>query len=120
MDDGRDIETRARRAWVELVGTVLPAAAAGRGWPVATPAGFERVLLDHVLGAPWESVIGRPSAETACPLDLILALEMGERLCEGSACLCEMNRRSLALRAPEPCAHGPEPVHRARKRDRTS
>lgn len=116
MDDSKDIETLARRAWAELVTTVLPAAASGRSWPVATPAAFERVLLDNVLGAPWETVIGRPSAETACALDLILALEMGERAREGLACLSEMNRRSLALRAshtgepcPTVCGGRPEP-----------
>lgn len=100
QNDGTDLAGTARRAWAELVGEVLPAAARSRGWPVTTPSGFERVLLDHVLGAPWETVIGRPSARTAGALDLIFALEMGERVREGSACLSEMNRRSLALRAP--------------------
>jgi hypothetical protein len=106
-DDGSDFDATVRRAWRQLVAVDLPRAAAGRGWPVTTPAGFERILLDHVVCAPFETVFGRGGADAAPLLDLILAVETGAQLIEGTASPSELNRRSLALRASrtgEPCA----------------
>lgn len=99
MPDTCGFETTVRRAWAALVREELPKAARGRDWPVTSASGFERVLLDHVFGKPWESVIAPPSARNAEPLDLILAIEMGEQLLVGEASISELNRRSLALRA---------------------
>lgn len=99
MPDTSSFDGIVRRAWTAMLHETLPAAAPGRGWPVGSATGFERLLLDHVLAAPWESVIASPSSETADPLDLVLAIEMGERLVEGLASISELNRRSLAMRA---------------------
>lgn len=115
MPDTCGFETTVRRAWAALVREELPKAARGRNWPVTSASGFERVLLDHVFGKPWESVIAPPSARNAEPLDLILAIEMGEQLLAGDASISELNRRSLALRAERTgspkscCAPGDQP-----------
>jgi hypothetical protein len=99
LEDDGSFEASARRAWAQLVGAALPAAAEGRGWPVRTPAGFERILLDHALCAPWETTTAGRGVEAVPLLELILALEMGERVLDGDADVSELNRRSLALRA---------------------
>jgi hypothetical protein len=99
MPDSLGFDEVVRAAWAALIRDILPAAARGRNWPVGSPAGFERILLDHVLGAPWESLVAAPSGCNADPLDLVLAIEMGERLAAGSASISDLNRRSLALRA---------------------
>ncbi len=114
MGDGdkrRTFEATLRGAFATLVNQRLPAAARGRGWPVAAPDGFERVLLDHALGAPWETALPCPSIATATPFDLMVAIEMGERLIDGAACIVRLNRRSLAMRAARArlCARAPEP-----------
>jgi hypothetical protein len=91
-------DATVRRAWAALLAD-LPRAARGRAWPVDSAAGFERILLDHVLDTPWESAISPPSTRNADPFDLVLAIEMGERLLAGTASVSELDRRSLALRA---------------------
>jgi hypothetical protein len=97
-EDG-DFAGQVRRAFRELVCEALPAAARSRGWPVARPADFERMLLDHVCGAPWETAVPGGRAGAVCPLDLALAVETGARVLEGSACLGEIARRSGTMRA---------------------
>lgn len=94
------VGSTVRRAWTHLVACALPAAAQGHGWPVSTREGFERVLLDHAVGAPWETRVRRPCADFACLFDLMIAVETGARVLDGAACVSELNRRSLALRAP--------------------
>jgi hypothetical protein len=97
MAEDSDFEICVRRTWRRLVLETLPAAAAGRRWPVATPEGFVRVLLDRVHDGPWERhVDGDEGVDT---IDLVLAIEAGERVLSGAADLSEMNRRSLAARA---------------------
>lgn len=97
-DHSGGLEGRVRRAFEALCSEELPCAARRRGWPVSSAEAFERLLLDHVLDAPWETRLRGPDG--ACVLDLVLAVEAGARVLEGSLCLSELNRRSLALRAP--------------------
>lgn len=104
MDDGhyrQGFEAAVRGAFATLVNDRLPAASRGRDWPVVGPEGFKRVLLDHAVGAPWEAALPGSGLPAASLLDLIVAIEMGERLVEGSACIVRLNRRSRAARAPE-------------------
>jgi hypothetical protein len=99
MADDSNFEHCVQRTWRRLVLEVLPAAAAGRRWPVSTPDGFVRVLLDHVFEGPWERHVGRPDLQAVGAIELVLAIEAGERVLSGKADLSEMNRRSLAARA---------------------
>jgi hypothetical protein len=97
MAEDSDFETCVRRTWQRLVGETLPVQAARRHWPVATPDGFVRVLLDHVYDGPWELHAG--DEKGVGTIELVLAIEAGERALAGTADLSEMNRRSLAARA---------------------
>ena len=85
--DGADFEATVRRAFARLTREELPRAADARGWPIRTPAEFERLLLAHLgNGAPKS----RP-----CMVDLVLAVELGEGLLSGNLCCRTMNRRVL-------------------------
>ena len=64
----------------------LPTASRGRDRPILDPEDFAPVLLDPALGAPWETALSRPGIATASLSNLNVAIEMGERLIEGSAC----------------------------------
>jgi hypothetical protein len=86
-EDAMGFEATVRRAFARLTREDLPKAAAARGWPVRTPAEFERLLLDH-LGK------SAPAAQP-CVVDLVLAVELGERLLAGNLCCVTMNRRQL-------------------------
>jgi hypothetical protein len=97
MAEDSDFETCVRRTWRRLVQETMPAQASQRGWPVATPDGFVRVLLDHVYDGPWERHAG--GEEAVGPFELVLAIEAGERALAGAVDLSEINRRSLAARA---------------------
>jgi hypothetical protein len=90
MQGGRDaasFEATVRRAYARLTRDELPRAAAARGWPVRTCADFERLLLDHLHDAPSEP---RPEP---CLFDLVLAVELGERLLAGNVCCHRMSDR---------------------------
>lgn len=83
--EGSDFESTVRRAFHRLTSEDLPRAALDRNWPVRTPAEFERLLLDHLRdhddgGAP-------------CLFDLVMAIEVGERMLAGSLCCSTMSRR---------------------------
>ncbi len=107
-------EAAVRRAFVDLVYDALPAAACRRGWPVTTPKGFERLLLDHALGAPFETRLrAGPTAAMTGLLDLLLAVETGGRILEGRCCVAELDRRSRAMRCAEPAA-APDARRRSR------
>lgn len=80
-----DFETTVRRAFARLVTDDLPRAAAARGWPVRQPEEFERLLLDHIHD-------GAPGSEE-CLFDLVLAVELGERLLSGKMCCVRMSQR---------------------------
>jgi hypothetical protein len=107
------LEAEVRGAFHALVSEALPAAARARGWPVASPAAFERLLLDHVLGAPGEAPGPSADAAAASVVDLMLAVETGARLLEGRLCVLELRRRSLARRRTRPsdaaCASHTDP-----------
>lgn len=115
---GCDFEEAVRRAFFDLVFETLPAAACARGWPVTTPAGFERLLLDHVLGSPFEGCLSGQSGASAAVFDLLIAVELAGRILEGRCCVAELDRRSRALRdvavTEAPCASAatPPPVPR--------
>lgn len=113
-----DFEGAVRRAFVDLVYDALPAAACRQGWPVTTPAGFERLLLDHVLGAPFETCLKGPSGASAGLFDLILAVETGARLIEGRCCVAELDRRSRALRGQAARPAAAEATEEPRRRPR--
>ncbi len=96
-DEARDFETTVRRAFTRLTRHDLPRAAAARGWPVRTPEEFERLLLDHLSDAPRASCGDQP-----CMVDLILAVELGERLLAGNLCCVTMSRRLRCAAARDP------------------
>jgi len=109
LQNGGKFEQEVREAFRALVAEALPAAAAARGWPVAAAPDFERLLLDHACGAPWDGPAGCGAARTSL-LELVLAVETGARLLDGGACVAELSRRSLDLRAAAcaaPCALAP-------------
>jgi regulator of protease activity HflC (stomatin/prohibitin superfamily) len=99
MAQDSDFDSVIRRSWKHLVEQVLPAEADARGWPVATSPGFERVLLDHVLEAPWEEMAAGPGPGAVGVFDLVLAIEIGQRVLDGEIDLSALNRQSLARRA---------------------
>ena len=92
--EGSDFEAAVRRAFARLTREDLPRAAAARGWPVRTPEEFERLLLDH-LKEP-------PSPEGPCLFDLVLAVELGERMLAGNLCCVTMSRRRRCAEIKDP------------------
>lgn len=108
-------EAAVRRAFVDMVYDSLPAAACRSGWPVTTPLGFERLLLDHVLGAPFETRLrAGPTGAVTGLMDLLLAVETGGQILEGRCCVAELDRRSRAMRCAEPLAAPDAPRRRPR------
>jgi hypothetical protein len=93
-----DFEATVRRAFTRLTRDELPRAAADRGWPVRTTAEFERLLLDHLRE-------GTSEAQDPSLVDLVLAVELGERLLAGNCCCTRMNgRRGEGAKLAEPLA----------------
>jgi hypothetical protein len=90
-DDPKEFEATVRRAFARLTGEDLPRAAAARGWPVRTPEEFRRLLLDHLRDGPGAEPRA-PAPAHPCLVDLILAVEIGERLLAGNLCCATMNR----------------------------
>ena len=94
-----DLEER----YLELVRSELPAAARRDGWVIRNDHCFGRVLLDDAVGACWYDVLDRRAGAAHRQLDdgrLAHAVAQGERmLAEGDPLVCELNDRSLALRA---------------------
>lgn len=84
-----DFETAVHRAFARLTAEDLPRVARERGWPVKRPEEFERLLLSHLEDVPSRSDF----AEPRCLVDLVLAVELGERLLAGKLCCLTMNRR---------------------------
>jgi len=85
--DEADFAATVRRAFARLTRQDLPRAAAERGWPVREPEAFERLLLEHLRDAP-------AAGEEPCLFDLVLAVELGERMLAGNLCCATMNRRT--------------------------
>jgi len=91
MGNGNDsFETTIRRAFERLTTQDLPTAAAARGWPVRTPAEFQRMLLDHLRDQRQAPL---PAATNPCLFDMVLAVELGERLLAGQNCCTKMSLR---------------------------
>lgn len=88
-DDKSDFEKTVRRAFARLVSEDLPRAAAERAWPVRTRAAFESLLLSHVRDCT-------DAVEQASVVDLVLAVELGERLIAGDLCCTKLRRRTLS------------------------
>lgn len=86
--DGLGFEASVRRAFARLTTEDLPRAAAARGWPVRTPEEFERLLLDHL-----HEQSGMPHGGPPNLFDMVLAVELGERLMAGTLCCDRMSRR---------------------------
>jgi hypothetical protein len=93
--EAKDFEATVRRAFTRLTHDELPRAATARGWPVKTPEEFERLLLDHLSDEPG-------CAKPPCTVDLILAVELGERLLAGRLCCVRMSRRLRCAAARDP------------------
>ena len=85
--DDTNFEATVRRAFARLTREDLPRAACSRGWPIRTPAEFERLLLAHLGNSP--------ATAAPCMVDLVLAVELGEGLLSGDLCCRTMNRRVL-------------------------
>ena len=62
-----------------------------------TPEEFERLLLDHLLDAPAKGP--RPAP---CLFDLVLAVELGERMLTGACCCATMKHRLDKGGRPDP------------------
>ncbi len=91
MGNGDDsFETSIRRAFERLTSHDLPAAAAARGWPVRTPAEFQRLLFEHLRDSRHAPA---PQGTHPCLFDMVLAVELGERLLAGKNCCTKMNER---------------------------
>lgn len=86
--NGLDFEASVKRAFARLTSEDLPRAAAARGWPVRTPQEFERLLLDHLHEQSGMQRGGMP-----CLFDMVLAVELGDRLMAGMLCCDRMSRR---------------------------
>lgn len=87
-DETSDFEKTVRRAFARLVGEDLPRAAAERAWPVRTREAFEALLLTHVCDCS-------DAAGKASLVDLVLAIELGERLLAGGICCTKLRRYTL-------------------------
>lgn len=99
-EDAGDFEATVRRAFIRLTSEDLPRAAAERGWPVRSPGEFKRLLLDHLQDLPRPQ---RPAGANPCLFDMVLAVELGDRLLAGKLCCHRMNNR---LRCGEDALEG--------------
>lgn len=88
-----------RETWRDLVGIVLPRAAQRRGWAVTGPAALERVILDAVCDGPWEETARGTGIGI---VELVLAIELGERILVGQVDVADLDRRSIRARAAPP------------------
>ena len=98
-DETPEFEAAVRRAFARLTDQDLPRAADERGWPLSTPEEFRTLLLGHLADGPGRRV------EDAGIFDLVLAIELGERMLAGSACCERMSHRqktSSCGRAADP------------------
>jgi hypothetical protein len=82
------MEATVRRAFARLTQEDLPRAAAERGWPVRTREDFERLLLGHLKDDDDADEPVTPSL-----FDLVLAVELGERMLAGKLCCATMSHR---------------------------
>lgn len=107
--DKADFEATVRRAFTRLTQDALPRAAEERGWPVRTTADFERLLLEHLQDATGAA------ARAPSLVDLVLAVELGEKLLAGTCCCTRMSdRRGRGPRMPDTLADFFDTVRRTR------
>lgn len=87
--------------YFRLTREVLPARARGERWVVRHDHCFQRIVLDHLFGAPWrEHLVARtPAYRQLGDEQLARACDLARRIdAEGDGLLREMNRASLAWR----------------------
>ncbi len=84
--------------WLALTREVLPGMAAEQRWPIRLDHCFMRVCLDHVLGAPWTAVVGRPAIRHMSERQLAEAIATAEDIVAEPDRLPLLNRASLTGR----------------------
>lgn len=99
-------DTESLRArWNHLYRKHLPSLAKARdpvqpSWPVHLDHCFARIVLDNAVGVekPWTEVIKAPAVKNMTAEQLVVAIEMGERIATGEEDLVALDERSLMLR----------------------
>ena len=85
--------------WLELTRHILPGLAHERHWPISADHCFQRVLLDAATGGVWyDAIAGRPAYRAATDAVLRHAVDLAERVADGSVDLGALNAQSLAWR----------------------
>ena len=81
--------------WLELTRTVLPAMAAGQGWPIHLDHCFMRVCLDAALGAPWSATVKPPALRHMTDAQLAAAVTIAEEMAVEPHRLGALNSASI-------------------------
>lgn len=87
--------------YFRLTRDVLPERARAGRWVVRYDHCFQRIILDHLFGAPWRERLaaGAPAYKQLTDEQLARACDLARRIeREGDALLRELNRASLAWR----------------------
>lgn len=95
IDDDRE-QLVAR--WRALTCEIMPAMAAGAGWPVRLDHCFMRVCLDTAFGAPWTRQVARPAIRHMNPSQLRAAITVAEQIVRTPGDLYGLNLRSIEAR----------------------
>ena len=96
-DDDGSRDARIER-WLLLTREILPAMAAGEGWPIRLDHCFMRVCLDEAMGRPWTEVVRRPAIATMSDDELAAAIRIAEGIVAQPDTLRVLNQRSLQRR----------------------
>ncbi|CAK1365817.1 hypothetical protein CB0940_09716 [Cercospora beticola] len=94
--------------WNYLYKEYLPALAKARDesqptWPVFLDHCFARIVLDNAVGVdkPWTKVLKSPAYKHMSEEQLGTAIELAEKIAQGSANLVELDEHSLQLRGKQ-------------------
>lgn len=94
--------TELRDLWLEQIHKHLPDVAEERDWPVTTADGIKRVILDTLLGGPWDRVVDDPDKRPYTQLtasELEDAVHISHMIETAPACMIEsLDDRSAAYR----------------------
>ena len=93
-----------------LTTKLLPARAAREGWPVRADHCFQRIVLDHAVGAAWKTVLaGRgPAWQQLDDAQLSAAVRIAQSIdAEGVNMLQRLNAQSLMWRGKKQRSVGP-------------